>query len=122
MKTWAYSQTTGAISHDGIALGHGYSGFASGKNNPKAECLQAVGPIPRGKLKITRWDDQHGDKGPQVAVLAPVGHDAHGRSAFLIHGDSKSAPGTASHGCIILSRDLRDQIRNSGDTDLEVIT
>ncbi len=116
-----YSQSTGALKVAGHVLAYGYSGHGEGKNNCKAESLQGIGPIPRGKWKITRWDDVHGDKGPVVAVLEPDGHDALGRSHFLIHGDSKSTPGAASHGCIILSRAIREQWRDSKETEFEVI-
>jgi hypothetical protein len=44
-----------------------------------------------------------------------------GRSGFLIHGDSIIRPGTASRGCIILAREIREQIAASGDADLEVV-
>ena len=33
-----------------------------------------------------------------------------GRDSFLIHGDSSEHPGAASRGCIILPRNIRDQI------------
>jgi hypothetical protein len=42
--------------------------------------------------------------------LTPDGHEAHGRTEFLIHGDSVDAPGTASEGCIILSPAIRKKI------------
>ncbi|HYE46677.1 MAG TPA: hypothetical protein VEA44_12995, partial [Caulobacter sp.] len=48
-------------------------------------------------------------------------HEATGRSAFRIHGDSVRAPGTASKGCIILPRAVREAIWRSGDRDLEVV-
>lgn len=41
---------------------------------------------------------------------------------FRIHGDSIRAPGTASHGCIILPRAIRDRIWASGDRALQVVT
>jgi hypothetical protein len=44
-----------------------------------------------------------------------------GRSGFLMHGDNIRLPGTASEGCIILPRDLREAIWNSADHTLEVI-
>jgi len=44
-----------------------------------------------------------------------------GRSAFLIHGDSIAAPGTASHGCIILARPDRERIAESGVKQLVVV-
>jgi hypothetical protein len=118
--TWTYTQLHGQAIHNGQIVGIGYSGYHEGKNNPDMEAVHAVGPIPRGHWRIVRWDDHHGDKGPQVAVLEPVGHNAHGRTEFLIHGDSASHPGEASHGCIIMARPIRDQWRASGDMDIEV--
>lgn len=53
--------------------------------------------------------------------LDPVGHAAHGRTLFRIHGDSRLSPGTASEGCIILPRHVRAQISASGDIDLVVV-
>jgi len=41
-----------------------------------------------------------------------------GRSAFLIHGDNLSH--TASHGCVILRRDVRERISASTDRTLVV--
>lgn len=118
---WLYSQSRGLLSHDGRFEGSGYSGHGAGLNDPGSEAVEGVGPTPRGRWNITRWDATHGDKGPIVGVLVPVGHDAHGRSGFLIHGDNAAGDHSASHGCIILSRVLREKMRDSGDTDLEVV-
>ena len=61
-------------------------------------------------------------RGPLCLRLEPArGTDTHGRSAFLIHGDSKSQPGTASEGCIILPPTVRAAISASNDRDLEVV-
>lgn len=98
----SYVQRTGALrfppSHQ---VPGAYSGHGAGLNNPAMEATACVGPIPAGWWRIVRWDAVHGDKGKVVAVLAPVGHDAHGRSAFLVHGDNAAANHTASDGCII---------------------
>lgn len=115
-----YDQKTGGLSIRNTSVGTGYSGHGVGLDNPDKEDMQNIGPIPRGEWKVMRWDDHHGDKGPEVAVLEPVGHDAHGRSAFLIHGDNSDANHTASHGCIIASRAIRDALRASGETELKV--
>lgn len=116
-----YHQINGHIELKGNLLGTCYSGHGVGLNNPAKENMENIGPIPRGRWKIIRWDKHHGDKGPCVAVLEPVGHDAHLRSAFLIHGDNEDLNHTASHGCIIAARAIRDQLCASGDMDLEVI-
>lgn len=116
-----YAQSTGRLSRGGGFEGSGYSGHGAGLNDPDSEAIANVGPIPRGKWRIVRWDEHHADKGPIVAVLEPVGHDAHGRSAFLIHGDNSLGNHSASHGCIILQRAVRVKMRDSGDMDLEVV-
>lgn len=43
------------------------------------------------------------------------------RAVFLIHGDSRKTPGTASSGCIILKLIYRQQMWESNDREIEVI-
>jgi Protein of unknown function (DUF2778) len=118
---WQYSQSTGRLTHDGRDVGGGYSGHGDdGQNNPTMEAVRNVGPIPRGSYRIGP-QHSHPSKGPVVMGLAPVGHTAHGRTGFLIHGDSVRAPGTASEGCIVLRRNIRQMIADSGDAVLEVV-
>lgn len=116
-----YDQRTGNIDVRNTFVGSGYSGHGIGLDNPDKEDMQNIGPIPRGEWHIVRWDDHHGEKGPQVAVLEPVGHDAHGRTEFLVHGDNAAANHTASHGCIAANRNIRDAMRASGETQLMVV-
>lgn len=99
-----------------------YSGHSAGLNNPALEATPDVGPIPAGQWRIVRWDDHHDDKGPVVAVLEPVGHDAHGRTRFLIHGDNALGNNSASHGCIVAGPAIRQTMRDSGYTDLLVVS
>lgn len=117
---WTYEQSSGRLSHDGAVVGIGYSGHGVGLNNHALEAVADVGPCPCGGWEIIRWDATHADKGPCVGVLSPVGHDAHGRSEFLIHGDNAAGDNSASHGCIILGPSLRHVMRDSGDHDLTV--
>ena len=116
-----YTQKTGEISEGPTILGQGYSGNGPGLNNPDMEGTPDVGPIPRGLWQIAAWHDTYEDKGPCVAQLAPVApFDALGRAGFLIHGDNAAMDQSASHGCIIASREIREALRASGDTQLEV--
>lgn len=124
---WRWDQSAGKLYRDGAFVSAGYSGKARGKNNPAMQGIQGFGPIPRGRWKITqRYDSPN--VGPYAlrleAVDARPGDDRHegtGRGAFRIHGDSARAPGTASQGCIILPRTVRQRIWASGDRDLEVV-
>lgn len=118
---WTYRQKTGALAHDGRAIGTGYSGHGAGLDKPAMEDVHSVGPLPRGRWRIGPWHD-HPRLGPCVAALTPVGHDAHGRSAFFIHGDNRAANHTASDGCIVLAPAIRRAMAASADTVLEVTT
>jgi hypothetical protein len=120
--TWKWDQSAGELTHFGGFVSNGYAGAGRGKNNPSMQDAQGVGPIPRGKWKIVSVKDSP-NTGPFTIVLEPCPEtDTRGRSAFRIHGDSVKNPGTASHGCIILPRMIREKIWKSGDRDLEVVT
>src|SRR5450755_2460166 len=95
---WYYSQTTGRLNRDGNPLSgkKGYSGSGAGKDNPQMEGVPEVGPIPAGTYRIgMAYDDtkRKNGKGPVVMRLTPQNHNAHGRTNFLIHGDSIEHPG-----------------------------
>lgn len=111
------------MSRDGQVMPHRtlYSGNGDGLNNPNMEAVHSIGPIPRGRWRIVQWDDHHGSLGPIVAILEPVDHDAHGRSAFREHGDNPLENFTGSDGCIVADHDLRVAMRATGDMDLEVV-
>lgn len=124
---WVWDQSAGELRRNGQLVSKGYSGNGRGKNNPSMQAAVGVGPVPRGKWKIGAPYDS-ANVGPYAlkldAVDAKPGDDTHqstGRGAFRIHGDSVKNPGTASHGCIILPRAIRQQIWASGDRDLEVV-
>lgn len=112
-----YNQRTGSIFCNGDLLCSfpiSYSGKAGyGLNNPACEDLPGVGPIPRGFWLIDKWG-WHPTLGPCVAWLEPQGHLAHGRSAFRIHGDNRKMNHTASNGCIVAPREVREHLRRSG--------
>ena len=118
--TWRYKQSTGDLFHLGSYEGRGYSGHDAGVNNPALEADAGIGPIPQGMWKIGPAHlSPH--TGPLTMNLDPVApNTAHGRSLFRIHGDNSSGNRSASRGCIILGRALRQAISDSDDQDLEV--
>lgn len=120
-----YKQNAGSIYHVdlfSVLLAHGYSGTPEHKNNPLAQQVQGEGPIPRGVYWIGEPRDTP-THGPFVLpLIAVTGTNTFGRSGFLIHGDSASHPGAASHGCIILDRATRERIHESKDVLLAVIS
>jgi hypothetical protein len=111
---YIYEQATGRIfihesgSNDLLATGYSGSDTDGGKNNPHAQCVQDIGPIPRGLYTI---GSPFAGPSPFSLRLTPSPtNEMCGRDGFLIHGDAISAPGTASHGCIILERPIRERI------------
>lgn len=118
---WEWDQSEGCLYQYGGLVSRGYSGNGRGKNNPAMQAAVGVGPIPAGKWTITELRLKGASTGPYTLVLAPKpGTEDFGRSAFRIHGDSIANPGTASHGCIILPRAIRERMWRSGDRDLIV--
>jgi hypothetical protein len=118
---WVYRQSTGEFQHNGQAVATGYSGAGDGKNRPDLQNIRDVGPIPQGWYVIGAPHDTPGH-GPYVLGLTPLPENSmFGRAGFLIHGDSLAHAGTASEGCIVVSRSIREQIWNSGDTQLTVM-
>lgn len=117
--TWTYHQATGQLLHDGAFAYCGYSGTGPGRNNPVAESIPNVGPIPRGLYDIVGPVEHPGLKAPVFRLVPRPETDTHGRAGFLIHGDNVN--NDASHGCIILGPAARVLILNSSDRELEVV-
>jgi hypothetical protein len=120
---WVYNSSNGALSHDGLQVGSGYSGHGDGVNNPALQSESNVGPIPQGQWSIGEAVDDP-KLGPIAMPLTPnIGTETFGRGGFFIHGDSIEFAGLeeASHGCIILSRQIRLQINSDQDKELQVV-
>jgi hypothetical protein len=122
--SWIYEQLTGRLRNaQGDVIGVGYSGRSpDGKNQPSTQNVPDVGPIPCGDYTMQPPVDTV-THGPYVLALTPdPTNEMFGRSGFLMHGDSVVNPGTASLGCIIQSRDVRETVWNSGDRFLTVVS
>lgn len=121
-RCWTYEQKTGFVLDPSNAYekSQGYSGFGIGKNNPD-DHTKGEGPLPRGVYTI--GEPHKSDRvGEYAMCLTPSPeNEMYGRGDFLIHGDSKEHLGSASHGCIILPRLLREKIWNSGVHMIEVV-
>ncbi len=114
-----YDQATGSLTMKSGKVYKGYSGHGIGLNNPSAQDMRGVGPLPRGKWKLTAWVD-HPHLGRMVTHLLPISVKTD-RSAFFMHGDNQQMNHTASDGCLIFSYEIRKAIRDSGETELEVV-
>lgn len=122
MSAWTYSQKSGWMKRpDGVVIGTGYSGAQPYVNRPLAEGRENEGPIPTGNYKmLTAYD--HDNLGPCSIPLEPApDNEMHGRDDFFIHGDTASMDQTASQGCIIMTRAVRDEINTSDVKELVVV-
>ena len=119
---WTYQQSTGNLTDKfGSVIGQGYSGNGADLNNPAGQGDIGHGPIPQGQWLIGEFQT-YPHLGKIVALLLPApGNNMDGREGgFFIHGDNDLLNHTASDGCIVLSRPLREAVAASGDTDLQV--
>ena len=115
-----YTVHDGSLTLDGVLIGRGYSGQPQCKNDPAKCSAKDEGPIPPGSYTIGEPVDT-ATHGPFVLPLTPhPDNEMYGRSGFLIHGDSIKAPGTASHGCIVVSRTVRELVHECGERTLVV--
>lgn len=119
---WIYVQRTGELfAGDGELVGVGYSGYADHKNVPESERFKKLGPLPRGLYDMQTPVNTIAH-GPYMIPLVPdQTTEMYGRSGMAIHGDSIRYPGTASNGCVIQARAVRQRMWKSGDHDLRVV-
>jgi hypothetical protein len=120
---WTFIQQSGWILRPtgDLLSAVAYSGRGIGKNNPNAQSVAEIGPIPCGIYRIGDPYD-HAILGDYVLPLTPdAANEMFGRDDFFIHGDSIVSPGNASKGCIVAPLSCRVQIAKSRDRGLEVI-
>lgn len=118
---WTYHISTGVmLDKNGKQVAKGYSGKGSHKNVVADTHIVNEGPLPIGIYKINA-PRTSAKTGPYAMDLTPdANNKMFGRGSFQIHGDSVKNPGTASSGCIIMPRNIRELIWNSNDHDIEV--
>lgn len=123
-----YSQSTGVLGREDSSLNMsytvstgGYSGAPGHVNNPASQSLANLGPIPQGTYNIGQQFNSR-RTGPGVLPLSPInGTNTFGRNAFQIHGDNSRGDQSASRGCVIQGRNVRNQISNSNDNIFRVV-
>lgn len=127
---WVYSQSTGQLTHvdstgNSTNVGSGYAGHGEGVNNPAMQGVANTGPLPQGTYTIEPQQNNttgSGTRLPGSMRLTPdPSNNMYGRGGFLIHGDNSRGDRSASEGCVIMNRNVRNQVGNSGDPVLRVV-
>jgi hypothetical protein len=119
---WVYNQSNGVLAHNGQQIGVGYSGHPPHVNDPTAEAVRGVGPLPRGFWTFGEAVE-HGTLGWALPITPNIGTNTYGRSGFWCHGDEVEHPGQelASDGCMIMGLLIRQQINSDLDKELQVV-
>lgn len=118
---FTYSQVDGWLYHDGRSVGKGYAGKGPGLNNPRLQNIKGVGPLPQGHYDILAPVDSK-EHGPYAMVLDPhEDNEMFSREGMMLHGDNPKGDHSASSGCIVMPRWVRDFVWSSGDHLLQVV-
>jgi len=99
-----------SVDHGGSAqgLGSAYSGNGPFMNNPDFTSVHKHGPLPVGTYTIGAPENRPQSVGQFALPLLPApDNQMLGRSGFWIHGDNPAGDHTASDGCIVTSRVIR---------------
>ena len=116
---WVYYINSGELWQGSEIVARGYSGRRPFLNMAAATDRIGLGPIPIGYWTIGNGVD-HPNLGPLSIALYPITYKGP-RSAFFIHGDNAKRDQSASRGCIILDRRIRDMLNASRDKVLLVV-
>lgn len=124
----SFSQSTGIMSLNGQPIAQGWAGNDSrpgvnpdhihGFNNPDAQSIHCIGPLPQGTYTIGVWGD-HPVVGANSAPLTQVEGETFGRNGFFIHGPGAD-PANSSEGCIVIPHDQRLVVQATAETQLQV--
>lgn len=124
---WTFEISTGKFfDPTGAFVSKGYAGGNEGKNpeginNPEMTGVKDIGPLPEG-LYTMGEPVEHSRLGPFAVPLTPdPANEMFGRGGFFCHGDTAALDHSASEGCIILPRAIRELAWNSSDHRLQVV-
>jgi hypothetical protein len=98
---------------NGVAtsLGPAYSGNGECLNDPTKTWVVGHGPIPVGVYYIGPAENRPESVGAFALPLTPDPATVmNGRSGFFIHGDNPALNHTASDGCVVTARAIRECI------------
>jgi Protein of unknown function (DUF2778) len=122
--SWTFEQATGRLYDAQMKLiAVGYSGNGAGLNNASMQNVMDVGPIPQGVYTFGELIPHDPVVGEYAIPLIPdPNNEMFGRSAFFIHGNDPQNDHNASEGCIVLPFTIRQEVWESGDHQLEVVS
>lgn len=120
-RSYQFEQLTGELlDPTNTIVAHGYAGREAGKNNPAMQNVKGIGPLPRGWYTAQAPADSALVGKYALRLVPDPSNEMYGRNSFFMHGDSSEHPGMASHGCIVMPRNVREAFWNSGIHRIQV--
>ena len=90
-------------------LGTAYAGNGACVNDASMTWVKEHGPLPVGRYFIGAPQDRPGSVGVFALPLEPdPANDMMGRGSFWIHGDNPAMDHSASDGCVVAARAIRE--------------
>ena len=125
--SWRYVINKGSLFNPlGLWVVDGYAGGNCGKNieginNALMVSVHNIGPLPPGIYTFGKLWTPHPKVGAYAFELVPDPQNVmFGRAGFFCHGDTVT-PRCASEGCIILPRNIREEMYGSEDHKILVV-
>lgn len=119
---WTFDRAAGELTSPAGDVHPAYAGRPPYVGSVADDWRVGLGPLPAGRYTFGEVQADGGHMGPFVLPLLPdPANDMKGRSAFFLHGDSITQPGYASEGCIVTARQVREDVANGSDKELEVV-
>ena len=125
--SWTYSQDDGRLyDPNGVLAGTGYAGGNEGANpegvnNHDMQNVKSIGPLPCGTYRMGDVIQQSHLGVFAIPLIPDAANEMFGRGGFFCHGDTKEMNQSASQGCIIQSRAVRNELDASDDKQIEVV-
>lgn len=121
-----FEQSTGKLyQEDGTFIAAGYAGRdedgIQGKNNPEAQTIKGYGPLPVGTYTLNPPANDPTVGAYAMRLTPDPSNEMFGRNSFFMHGDSVEHPGLASHGCIVMPRNIREAAWAGEDHTIHVV-
>ena len=124
---WVYEQTTGKLyDPEGNYVATGYAGGNCGKNpeginNHDMQNVKSIGPLPCGLYSFGSvvLKSQLGQFA--IPLIPDSANEMFGRGGFFCHGDTQELNHSASVGCIIMPRNVRNEMYSSADRQIQVV-
>ena len=125
--SWYIETSTGKLyTPQGYYVATGYAGGNMGKNpegvnNPALQDQHCIGPLPQGLYTMGTPVEGLPVGAFAIPLTPDPANTMYGRSGFFCHGDNQAMNESASEGCFVMGRNIREQLASSSDQQIQVV-